>query len=133
MVFVSYTTRQQDLTTDNAIRAGSDEVYVFTVADANGPANMSEWVGTLPRSEFRTPAPGTASTATKVGCAQPTMSWLNGGLGGEIQMAFANADTAGKSLAGGYDIEVIHSSGKVTRVFFGNFTVSPEVTTGASP
>jgi hypothetical protein len=126
LAFQPFSTVTQDLTGDNAIRQGCDEEYVFTVADANGPVNISEYTA---RCEVRTAVGG-----TKVGLPQPTMSLLNGGTGGEILMEFANADTAGKTLAGRFDIELVHTStSKVTRPFEGATNMKTEVTTGASP
>lgn len=125
MAFQPISTKTFDLTGDNAVRAGCDEEYVFTVADANGPINISEYTA---RCEFRTPGAG----GTTTGCPQPTMSILNGGTGGEILMELPNAQTTGKSASGRYDIELVHTgTSKVTRPFSGAFNMVAEVTTGS--
>lgn len=124
MAFQPISTKDFPLTGDNAIRAGCDEEYVFTVADANGPVNISEYTA---RCEFRNPGAGGSTT----GSPQPTMSILNGGTGGEILMELSNAQTTGKSAAGRYDIELVHTgTSKVTRPFEGAYNMKSEITTG---
>lgn len=125
MAFQPFSTVTVDLTGENSIRQGCDEEYVFTVADANGPVNISEYTA---RAELRTPGAG----GTTTGCPQPTMSLLNGGTGGEILMEFPNSQTVGKTASGRYDIELVHTAtSKVTRPFEGAYNMKTEITTGA--
>jgi hypothetical protein len=50
------------------------------------------------------------------------------GADGLINLSISAADTAALTSSGVYDLEIISSSGLVSRVIQGTFTLSPEVT-----
>lgn len=50
------------------------------------------------------------------------------GAAGLISLSISAADTAALTSSGVYDLEIISSSGLVSRVIQGTFTLSPEVT-----
>jgi hypothetical protein len=130
MAFVAYRATTFDLTGTNDIQRGSTFVAIFQVKDAAGnPQNLSEWVAysATPVCQFKTDydPPGVTT-----GCPQPTMSYLNGGVAGEIQMVIDASATASASVSSGrYDIEIRYSSTERTRVFEGAWTIDKEVTT----
>lgn len=132
MAFVSYSTETVNLTEANAIREGCDEFYVFTVETALGPANLAEFaaVGGEVRCDFRTTTKRSGGVTTN--CPQPSMSFLNGGTGGQIQLHMPRAQTEDLStlvLQGTYDIEIVHAAtGYVTRPFSGSWAIDLQTT-----
>lgn len=114
---------------DYQIREGSTFLVVLVIQDAQGnPLNMSEWVGAPPACMFKNAFADDAGVVTN--CPQPTMAWLNGGVGGEMTLELTAASTVTASVkTGRYDIEITHTAtGKIARPFMGQWAVDKEVT-----
>lgn len=131
MAFFTLKTKTANLTGDDALEQGTTNIIVFLVEDANGPIQIptSEW---SVRAEFRDKNVWDGGVTTN--CPQPTMSILNSGLGGEIQMEIAVSasqtvtPSSNPRLNGAFDIELVHTSGKVTRPYRGDWAFNKEVT-----
>lgn len=129
MAFFSIVPTTIDFTSgDYQIREGATFLVVLTIQDALGnPLNMSEWVAVAPACMFKNLFADDAGVVTN--CPQPTMTWLNGGVGGEMSLEITAAATVtGTVKSGRYDIEITHSSGKIARPFMGQWAVDKEVT-----
>lgn len=124
MAFRFFTPQDVSLT----LYQGSTNIFVFTIEDEDGPVDLSEWIGAAPASQFRTGFVRDAGAVTN--CPQPTMSHLNGGLGGEIQLEipYTQFESTSLVLSGRYSIEIIHSSGKRCEVVRGSWSVEKETT-----
>lgn len=107
---------------------GSQVDRTYIVADENGPVNMSEWVGTAPLCDFRDKA--VLDGGTKTNNPQPTMSWLNGGIGGEVRLVIPNSelDVTGLRKSGVAHVEAVHSTGARAVLFRISWTMNPQVT-----
>lgn len=123
MAFVAYRPTVLHLTAaqSQGLIRGATFLATFTVKVAGVVQNMSEYAGggspTPPKCDFKTAVGGTTTN-----CPQPTMTWLDGGTGGQFTMEISAADTGSNSaLSGKYDIEVTHSSGKKCRIFMGDW------------
>jgi hypothetical protein len=130
MSYFSIATQVVNLTGTEQIRQGCDDQFVFICENTSGivPIPTSEW---SVRCEFRTNTIKGGGVLTN--CPQPVVSILNSGTGGEILLEMPSTQTTAPAHAnlvfsGKYDIELVHTSGKVTRPFQGDWAVDQETT-----
>lgn len=134
MAFISFAEQSISLTGDlDKILQGTTYVRVYTIKNAAGAAiDMSEWIGTAPKCEFKNLESGGVTT----NCPQPTLTWLaqSGPTLGQIQMVITKgASTAATVYSGFYQIEITHPGGTggieanaVSRPFRGDWTIDRE-------
>lgn len=129
-----------------SIIEGATFLIVLVIKDANGnPINMGPlggadggWITDTPLCQFKNAyidvgSPGDVGSGVVTNCPVPTVSWLNAGAGGEIQLLIPGGTAAGATAfvgglkLGKWDLKIKHrTSGAVdgvARPFQGGWSI----------